>query len=112
MIPPGSLRYQVSVQAQSTTQDSLGGQTETWATILTCMAAIETISQREAYQEGQFSAQVTHRVSMYWPGVSLVIQGGMRVLFGSRILLIQTPENVQERNRVLHLHCLEINGAQ
>lgn len=111
-IPPGSLRDQIIIQAQTPTQDSLGGQIEVWSPVLTCMAKLETVTSKEVFQTGQFTGQVTHRVSIHWPGASIVIRGGMRVAFGTRFFLIQTTENVQERNRVLHLMCLEINGAQ
>ncbi len=36
---------------------------------------------------------------------------GMQVAFGVRKFTVQTVENVQERNRVVHLMCLEVNGG-
>lgn len=118
VIPAGLLRNQVSIQSKDLTpngQDEDGGELVTWDTALTCMAAILPIAQKENFETGaspQFVGQVTHRVSIYWPGASVAICGGMQVLFGSRTFVIQNPENVQERNRVLHLTCLEINGVQ
>lgn len=118
VIPAGLLRNQVTLQSKDLTpngQDEYGGELVTWDTALTCMAAIVATAQKEAFQGGQsaqFVAQVTQRVSLYWPGASVVIMGGMQVTFGSRTFAIQTVENVQERNRVLHLMCVEINGAQ
>ena len=110
VIAPGTLRCQIQVQAQSG-QDSLGGSAGTWATLLTCMAAISTMSSREVFQASQFADQATHLITTYWPG-SLGIQAGMRVLYDGREFTIQMPpENVQERNRVLKLTCLEINNA-
>jgi SPP1 family predicted phage head-tail adaptor len=111
-IPPGSLRNQIAVQQKSNTVTGTGSPLASWTTILTCMAAINTTAEREVYQTGQFSGQVTHRVSIYWPGVSIPITAGMQVLFGTRVFTIQAVDNVQERNRVLHLMCLEINGVQ
>jgi SPP1 family predicted phage head-tail adaptor len=110
----GALRYQVSIQVQSSTQDEMGGPVAAWTPVLKTWAAIATSSQREVYQSGagaQFVAQVTHRVQIRWPGAVLGIAGGMRVAFGDRLFQIQTVENVQERNRVLNLLCLEINGV-
>lgn len=114
VIPAGSKRSQISVQAESASRGSSGGQSTTWDTVLTTMAAIATVSSREMYQVGQspqFTAQVTHMVSFDWPGDSIALAGGMRVVLGSRIFTVQTVENVQERNRVINLMCLEINGV-
>jgi SPP1 family predicted phage head-tail adaptor len=111
-IPPGALRYQISLQKQASAQDSFGGESTSWTTVLTVMAAMMDINAREGYQPGQFVAEVTHRISIHWPGPDIAVAGGMRVLFGSRVFQIQAVENVQERNRVLHLKCLELNGVQ
>ncbi len=111
VIPTGSKRNQISIQAQSTTQDDTGGEVQVWNTVLTVLAAMATVSSREMYQPPGFTAQVTHLVSIDYPGNSIPVAGGMRVLFGTRTFVIQTVENVQERNRVLKLLCLEINGV-
>lgn len=114
-LPPGSLRDQITIQQKSLTPDPATGKLPVngaaWSNLLTVMAKIRTLTQREVYQSGQIVGQVTHEIAMYWPGISMPIEGGMQVVFGNRIFLIQTPENVQERNRVLLLHCLEIDGA-
>ena len=110
-IDPGEMVHRVAIQAQTQAQDALGGQTETWNTVLTIMAALATTASKELYQTGQFTGQVTHRVSIYWPGAGIAILGGMRVVYGSRIFIVQTVENVQERNCILLLHCLEIDGT-
>jgi len=111
-IDAGQLRNQISIQSPSTSQTSTGAPTTSWTTFFTCMAAIRTASSREAYQASQFTALVSHAITIRWPGASVSIQGGQQVLFGPRIFKLQTVENVQERNRVLILHCLEINGVQ
>jgi head-tail adaptor len=53
---------------------------------------------------------VSHVVKVRW--TPDVVQAGYRVLFGARILKIQAIVNVLERNRVLMLHCLELDGVQ
>lgn len=112
-IPPGALRFQVALQQKGAgAVTGTGSPVAAWTTVLTCMAAITTTAQREVYQTGQFSGQVTHRVSIYWPGASIAVTSGMQVLFGTRTFTIQATDNAQERNRVLHLMCLEINGVQ
>jgi SPP1 family predicted phage head-tail adaptor len=112
-IPGGAKRHFVTVQTLSTTTDATGGQVPSDPTpVLSCMAAINTLSEREAYQTGQFSSQVTHRVSIDWPGPTPVLYAGMQVVFGMRLFQVQAIDNVQERNRTLHLMCLEIDGGQ
>lgn len=113
-VSAGQLRHQISIQAQSTAQDpDTGEPASVWNTTLTTWAQIETLTAREAYQAGasQFVAQVTHMVTIRWPGASVRIAGGMRVLFGERMFMIQAVDNVQERNRLLKLACLEVNGG-
>lgn len=112
VIPPGYCRFQVSVQMRSTTKDGGGDSTETWTDALTALAGITTQTQREAYQNGaaaQLVEQVVHIVTFRYPTPAVTIAGGMRVIFGARKFAVQTTENVQERNRVLHLMCLEVN---
>lgn len=112
VINSGELRHQVQIQKLETTQSSTGAPSTTWDTILTTMAAIMTASSREVYQASQFTAQVSHVVKIRWPGSGITLAGGMQVIFGSRTFKLQTVENVQERNRVMLLHCLELNGIQ
>lgn len=114
VIPTGSKRNQITVQQPSASRGSSGGESTTWNPVLITMAALATVSSREMYQVGQtpqFTAQVTHMVSFDWPGESIPLAGGMRVLLGTRTFLVQTVENVRERNRVINLMCLEINGV-
>lgn len=107
---PSELRHNIQIQLQSTGQDEFGQPLQAWNTILTAWASIEELTEAEQYQAGQFTSQVTHTITLRWPSVA--ITGGMRVLHGSQVYLIQTPVNVQKRNIVLKLRALEINGAE
>lgn len=111
-IGAGELCHSIQIQQQSTAQTGTGAEQTIWSTILTTRAAISTASSKEVYQASQFTAQVSHVIKIRWPGSSVTILGGQQVLLGSRVFKLQTVENVLERNRVLLLHCLEINGAQ
>jgi SPP1 family predicted phage head-tail adaptor len=110
-LPAGMLRHEISIQQQSSTQDAFGQPLVSWSSIYTCLAAILTMSAKEVFQVSQFVSQITHRITLRWPG-ELGIEAGQRVVFGKRVFLIQALDNVQERNRVLHLMCLELNGVQ
>lgn len=109
-INPGELRRQVTIQAPTTATDAAGQPTTAWTTMLTTMAAIRATAAKEAFQTGQFISQVTHRISIRWPGDAITLRGGQRVLYGSRTFLVQAVENVRERNALIHLMCLEIDG--
>ena len=47
-----------------------------------------------------------------WPGPDVSLLGGQRVLYRGRFFVLQNVENIQERDRVLLLYCIEINGVQ
>ena len=109
-LEPGKLRHRVQIQQQSATPDAYGQPQLTWTTILTTWSQIQVVTQRELYQSGALTSQVTHTITMRWPSVS--ISAGMRVVFGSHIYQIQAPNNIEERNVILKLMCLEPNGAE
>jgi head-tail adaptor len=116
VIPSGALRNAIQVQSQSTTQDGFGGEIATWSTVLNCFAAIETMRTGEQFQEG-FVSRVVHLITIRWPGPSIPILASMRVVVDpvpggqSSMYLVQSVENVQQRNRVVRMTCLEINSA-
>ena len=110
-LPAGSLRHSIAVQSLSTTPDSFGQPQRNWTTILVARASIEAVQAREMYQNGQFTGQVTHTITLRWPGASVTIAPGMQVVAHGQTYKIQTVENVLERNRVLQLMCLAINES-
>lgn len=111
-INPSQLRHQVEIQTQIPVANTTGALTGgPWSTIRTCFARITMAMAREDYQSDQFSAQVTHIITVRCVE-SPPIAPGMRVVFGAHIYLIQTVDNVELRNILLNLMCLEINGGQ
>lgn len=111
-IPAGALRHQIRIQKPVGTQDAFGQEiTSDPVTVLTCFAAIQTISMREQFQEG-FVSQVIHKVTIRFPGHTIPITASMQVVRGRSLYLVQAVENVQQRNRVLHMTCLEIDDAK
>jgi SPP1 family predicted phage head-tail adaptor len=113
----GLRRHQVQIQSADVTpngQDEYGEEIPTWDTVRTTWASITTASApkaKEDYQAGQFSGQVTHIINIRYTATPPIV-GGMRVLFGSHIYLIQTVDNIDLRGISVNLMCLEINGAQ
>ena len=112
-IPPGLLRYEIQVQQPSSTQDALGSPSAQWTTVLTTLASIEDAGSREGYERTSltYSAQVTHRIRFWYPGVTVPLAGGFQVLFGARVFTVQSVVNVQQRNRVIILNCVEVDAT-
>lgn len=113
-LEPGKLRHQVQIQQRSTTQDQYGQELETWTTILTKWARIEAAKESEIYQSGALTSRVTHTITVRWD--STQIAPGMRVLytssFGNHYYQIQNVTNIEERNVVAILDCLELDEAE
>lgn len=109
-IQPGDLRHAITILAPSTAADAYGRSVvpQTWSTVRVTRAAIYTAGGRETSQASQLISDVSHVLVMrYTPDV---IAAGYRVQFGTRIFTVQYAENVLERNRVLQLYCLEVDG--
>ena len=115
-IDPGKKRHKISIRVIGSTQDTRGQDTPALGQAAwNCYAAIETSTGSELFQDG-FVSQVIHKVSIDWPRVR--ITADMTVIVhpakGAKANLyeIQTIENVQQRNLVMVLTCLEIDNAQ
>lgn len=115
-LPSGLLRHQVQIQKPSAAQDSMGSPTTSWQTVLTAFASVEDAKGAEGMDrmsEGWYApaAEVTHLVRLRWPGASVPLAAGYQVLFGGRALKVQFVTNVQQRNRVMVLGCIEVNAV-
>jgi SPP1 family predicted phage head-tail adaptor len=102
----GKLRHQVSVQSATDTTDGRGSTTQSWSTVTTVWASVEPISGRELLRGDQVAADVTHRVRLRAPGLTLTPRH--RLLFGSRHLAIDRVINVEERGEEYELLCHEV----
>lgn len=114
LLQAGELRIPITITAPSSTRDAFGQPVNTWNTVLTTRAKVESttgLAYKERIQNNVISSEATHLVTMRWPGSSVQIATGMRVLFNDKALLIQAVDNVLERNRVVRLICQEIDGV-
>jgi len=112
VVNPGELRHSIVIeQPQTSTPDSMGMSAVpvSWTTLRATWAAIYTAGGKETSQASQIVSQVSHVVKVRW--TADVIKAGYRVVFGARVFTVQYAENVLERNRVLLLYCLEIDGG-
>lgn len=101
---PGKLRQRITIQSRSVSQDSYGGQSETWATVMTVWAQITSLSSRElvAAQAGQ--SEITHQIRIrYVAGIT----ADMRAVYNGRYFNLALPINTEERNIELVIPCVE-----
>jgi SPP1 family predicted phage head-tail adaptor len=111
-ISAGDLVHQVQLASdKGGSADSFGQPSTSWTPYLTTRAAIRNLSGQELYQAAEFSSAAQVRVTIRWPGASIVINTGDRVLFGDHAYVIQIVDNVLLRNRIVNLNCLEIDGT-
>lgn len=111
VLNPGDLRHSITIEAPSVAGDAFGSGGGTWQAILNTRASIQAITQRELTQDSQTVAQVTHIIKIRYPGATVSIMAGCRVLQGTAIYQVQTVENVQNRNRVVKMMCLAIDAS-
>jgi len=110
-LDPGSLRASITVETPSVSGDAFGSAGGTWDAILNTRASIQAISQREQTQDAQTVAQVTHIIKIRYPGSTVAITAGCRVWHGTACFNIQTVENIQDRNRVIKMMCVAVDGS-
>lgn len=103
----GQLRHRITIQ-QRTASVAHGEQSTSWTDFVSAWAAVQPLTGTEALVGRQENAAVSHRVVVrYQPGIT----PSMRVSFNGRLFDIQSVINIDERNRELHLMCLEqVNG--
>lgn len=107
----GSLRQLVTLQQLLAGTDDGGGgiaespDNENWSDFATLYAHVEPLSGRELFQAQQINDQLTHRITVrYYPGVL----SAMRVKYGTRIFIIESIIDVDERHREIQLMTREL----
>ena len=105
----GALRHQIQIQQQSGAADTFGQPALTWTTVRTPWGGLNVVSMREAFGEGQLTAQETDIWTVRW--TSVPIQPGMQVIFNGQAWRIQVVNDVAKRHVVLHLLCLLLNAS-
>jgi len=95
----GKLRHRITFQQRTTTQNSYGELTETWADYATRWASVEPLKGREYFSAKQTQAEVDVRFRCrYLSGLNTA---DFRIKYGSRIYDIVSIINVDERNKEL-----------
>jgi head-tail adaptor len=114
VLNPGELIHQIQIQAADTSQRDAAGQATTrWNLVLETWAKIESagsISYRMSFSGSEFSSQSTDLMTIRWPGSSITVEPDQRVVMGNNIWTIQGVDNIQHRNRVVRLACLQVDA--
>jgi SPP1 family predicted phage head-tail adaptor len=100
----GSLRKRLIIQASTDTQSASGAYTKTWATLATVWANVVQTSGMTEDSGGSVHADKTYTVTIrYYSGVT----PKNRLLWGSRILNIDSVINLEEKNHWMVMVCRE-----
>ena len=98
------LPHGIKIQKPVSTKGNSGGQIKTWEDHVTCLAFVKPLQGREYFAAKQVQAETSHKIIMwYQPGIT----SKMRVIFGGRVLEIESVINVDERNVELQLMCVD-----
>lgn len=109
-LPAGDLRHSITIQApDECSPDAYGQVTTNWKDVLKTRAKIEgtgSASYKDAFAQNALIAQGTDLISIRWPGSSVTIEPGQRVIMEANVWTIQAVDNVLHRNRKLRLACM------
>ena len=96
----GILRKQLTLQGESLVADGSGGHAANWTTVATVWGDVKPTIGVDAVIVRNFDKRITHVITLRYRSD---ITTGMRLLDGSRILLIRGVVNLDEKNRWLQL---------
>lgn len=100
----GKLRHEVGLYTLAQTPDGAGGQTEVYSLLATVFASIERLEETEELNAGMQQNVTTHLINIrYCTGLSVSDQ----VRFGSREFEITEINDIDQRNYVQELKCVE-----
>lgn len=95
----GRLRHRITIQQQAVTgQNDYGEDIYEWTDVAIVWAEVQPLTGREYWAAEQVNAETTHQVRLRYLSD---IEPSMRILFGSRVLVIESVFNVDERDREL-----------
>lgn len=103
----GRFRHFITVQQATETRDALGEPIPAWSTYAQFWAEVKPLVGREYFTAQQDVTRVTHRIACRYDS-ALTITAKMRVSWDSRFFDIEAVLNIYERDRELHLMCVEV----
>ena len=106
----GRRKNRVSLQSYTETQSDTGFPTKTWATVSVVWAAVESVRGKEAEAAGELVASLTTKIIILYSSDVSAIDTTWRVLFGTRIVSIESvilPSDRAGNNAYIELMCVE-----
>ena len=104
MVRAGTLRHQVTIQADTLVQNAFNEWVHGWADVATVWGAIEPNNGSRFFEAMQSNSEVQGAVRIrYRSG----IDASMRLLFGTRVYKIISVVNYNERNKELIIYYKE-----
>jgi SPP1 family predicted phage head-tail adaptor len=100
----GDLRHYIELQSYNDFTDVYGKTVRTWETYATVFAQVTPTSNSESINGLQLNSSTTHAVMIRYRDD---VQSNHRILFGSRILNIQSVRNLDEMKVALGIVCQE-----
>jgi head-tail adaptor len=101
----GRLKHYVELQSKSSSQDAMGGDTETWSKVTDFYASIQAETAKEIVSGDQVHQEVTYIIRTR--AVGLTITPSMQIVWGSRVFKIVSAINAQERDIMLEILAIE-----
>lgn len=113
----GRLNRRISIQRQTTAQDTDGAPLQTWTEVYACWANIDIQRSQLQYATAEFVSKVTHRITLRWTS-SVVLEPQMRIVYTEpTTAVVHTYEiealtNDTQGNYSLVALCYELNAAE
>ena len=91
-------KLKVSIQNQSSANDSYGGQTTTWVEVLKAWAVMTPIRGNELFRSDQLQSRVTHKIIIRYKSDFANTRdfGAYRIVYDSRIFNIKYVHNLDD----------------
>lgn len=110
VIDVGRMVHTITIQQQAVNGFDASGQVTQWTDFVTAQAVIEPVRGTDVVRSGQTTAQLFLTVGLWYQAG---IAENMRVVsHNGATYLIQSIENVLERNAVLLLNCIGIGDNE
>lgn len=101
----GQLNRRITLQRQSTVQDTFGGPVRTWLDVATVWADIQPLSGRELESAQRMASEVSHQITVRYQARlnDTRMVAGYRALYKARIFNIHAALNEDEGNVLITL---------
>ncbi len=104
MVDFGKLKHRITLQSVSRVVAEGGRKTTTWPEIATVWARVEPTALGPVTRGERLDFPVSHKVTVPY---SFSYRATRRIVYGSRVFLVNSQVNPSEENRVLVFDCEE-----